>query len=126
MKTIYLCLSLFLLFLASSCSNNTTPVGPGSTVTFQIQGQGDPNSYTFGFKPNVNITLSNIIVSLPAQGFFDTLVNNNPGYIFSSDTVYTLDPYVGVNQGQTWTFAFAGTIASNNTAYSTSVNFVVP
>ena len=74
----------------------------------------------------MDVRLSNIITSLPAQGFSDTLVNNSAGYIFSKDTVYTLDPYTGVQQGQTWTFAFAGSIASTNAAYNVTTNFTVP
>jgi len=124
MKTIYLYIVLILFVVASSC--NDDPIGPGSNVTFRIEGQGDPTSYTFGFQPSVDIRLSSIIASLPSENFFDTLVNNNAAYVFSKDTVYTLDPYTGVLQGQVWSFTFAGSTAITNSSYNITTNFNVP
>jgi len=124
MKTFYLSIILLLLVLASSCSDD--PIGPGNIVTFVIEGQGDPTSYTFGFRPSVNITLSSIIASLPSENFYDTLVNFNTAYVFSNDTNYTLESYTGVLQGQVWSFTFAGSTASNNSAFTNITNFQVP
>ncbi|MEO6694145.1 MAG: hypothetical protein ABIY50_06440 [Ignavibacteria bacterium] len=125
MKTFYLSFILLLFILASGCSNDT-PVGPGANVTFTIAGQGDPNSYTFGFQPSVDIRLTQIISALPSQGFFDTLPNQTPAYVFSKDTLYTLDPFVGVQQGQAWTFSFTGSTVANNAAFTNTTNYTVP
>lgn len=134
MKLIYLVLIAFLLSLAYGCSDSGTGsggIGPGGgtgsgSITFQMSGQGDINSYTFGFKPSVDTKLSKLIASVPALGFSDTLTNNNANYVFSKDTTYALDPYQGVQTGQQWTFTFTGNIVSNNQAYTVTSNFTVP
>jgi hypothetical protein len=127
---------LFLTLLAAllfvwGCNNDdsgTNPFGPGGNgnVTFTMQGQGTQTSYEFYFQPSVNVKLSRILASLPAQSYTDTVPNNNPNYIFSKDTAYTWYPYTGVNTGQQWTFTFTGTIASDNAAFTVSSNFNVP
>lgn len=120
---------VILITYFSGCGDSSTGPGGGLTggnITFGIQGQGDPNSYTFSFQPSVNAKLTGIIASLPAQNFFDTLVNNNVDYVFSKDTVYSLDPYIGVQQGQVWNFNFIGKYASNNSDFNVNSGFTVP
>lgn len=126
MKTIYISITLFFLVLAAGCSNDSTTGPIGGNVTFAITGQGDPTSYTFGVQPSVDVRLSGVVVAIPSTGFVDTLVNSDPTYVFSKDMVYTLDPYVGVQQGQAWTFSFTGTTVTNNSPFSTAINFTVP
>ncbi len=134
MKVLYLVLTVLLLTIAYGCSSdsgsNSGGIGGGPTgggaITFQITGQGDPNSYTFGLKPSVDTKLTRIIASVPALQFFDTLNNTNTNYVFSKDTTYALDPYTGVQTGQQWTFTFTGTTVSNNAGYTVSTNFTIP
>ena len=133
MKALYFALTVLLLSIAYGCGDDSSTgsggIGGGPTggaITFQITGQGDPNSYTFGIKPSVDTKLTKIIASVPALQFFDTLTSNNPNYVFSKDTTYALDPYQGVQTGQQWTFTFTGTIVSNNSGYTVSTNFTVP
>lgn len=117
----------------NSCGNDSTgsgglgPGGGGSgSISFTMSGQGDPNNYTFAFKPSVDTKISNVIATLAAQGFADTLTNNNPNYVYSKDTTYALANYIGVQSQQAWTFKFSGTINSNNQAYTVTSNFTVP
>jgi hypothetical protein len=134
MKALYLVLTVLLLTIAYGCSSDSStgsggigggPTG-GGAITFTITGQGDPNSYNFGFKPSVDTKLTKLIASVPSLQFFDTLTNNNTNYVFSKDTTYALDPYQGVQTGQQWTFTFTGTIVSSNTGYTVSTNYTVP
>ncbi len=124
------------LFVAASlysCGNDSSgsgglgPGGGGSgSISFTISGQGDPNNYTFAFKPSVDTKLSTVILALPAQQFADTLTNNNPNYVYSKDTTYALTNYQGVQSQQAWTITFTGNISSNNQAYTVATNFTVP
>ncbi len=133
MKSLYLAMVILLLTFAYGCSDDSAssggivggPTGGGSS-TYTITGQGDPNSYTFGFKPSVDTKLTRLIASVPNLQFFDTLTNNNTNYVFSKDTTYALDPYTGVQPGQQWTFTFTGTIVSSNSGYTVSTNYSVP
>ena len=134
MKAFYLALTVLLLTIAYGCGSDSStgsggigggPTGGGS-ITFQITGQGDPNSYTFGVKPSVDTKLTRVIASVPALQFSDTINNANANYVFSKDTTYALDPYQGVQTGQQWTFTFTGTTVSNNAGYTVTTNFTVP
>ncbi|MDZ4711139.1 MAG: hypothetical protein SGI89_02300 [bacterium] len=131
MKSIYFVITALLLFIAAGCGSNSTGggiIGPGGggNVSFTISGTPNGQNYDFGFKPNVDVKVTTLIVGLPAQPFFDTIQNGNPAYVFSKDTVYNFGPYTGVQSQQAWTFQFAGTENSNGTAYSTTANFVIP
>lgn len=86
----------------------------------------NPNNYSFGFKPSENTKLTKLIAIFQAQPFFDTLINNNPNYIFSQDSTYFIGPYTGIQSGQAWNFQFTGTIVSNNHNYVVTSNFIVP
>lgn len=109
-------------------SGGTNPFGPGGsgTVTFTMQGQGTQTAYSFYFQPSVNVKVTRILASLPAQNYTDTIPNSNASYVFSKDSAYTWYTYSGVNSGQQWSFTFTGTIASDNSAYTASSNFTVP
>ncbi len=130
-KTLLLTAITALLFVwgCKDDGTGTDPFGPGGTggdVTFTMTGQGNSTSYYFYFKPSVDVKITRLLASLPAQNYTDTATNNNVNYIFSKDTAYTWYEYTGINSGQIWTFTFTGTIASNNTAYTASSNFTVP
>ncbi|MBX7041573.1 MAG: hypothetical protein K1X85_01620 [Ignavibacteria bacterium] len=135
MRSLHIALVLLLLTIAYGCSNDSSTgsggIGPGGgtgggSITFQMTGQGDINSYTFGFKPSVDTKLTKLIAAVPNLQFFDTLTNQNTAYVFSKDTTYTLDPYQGVQTGQAWQFTFTGNIVSNNQAYTVTSNFTIP
>jgi len=130
-KTLLLTAIAALLFVwgCKDDGTGTNPFDPGGTggdVTFTMTGQGNANEYYFYFKPSVDVKITRLLASLPAQNYTDTATNNNVNYIFSKDTAYTWYNYTGINSGQQWTFTFTGSTASNNTAYTVSSNFTVP
>lgn len=136
MQKLFLFVFVISVLFVSSCSDDSSngggigPGGGGGNISFAITGQvdpGNPANYIFAFQPSVDTKLSKLVVGLPAQPFSDTINNtNNPNYIFSKDTAYSLDPYTGIQTGQAWTFAFTGNIVSDNTAYTTTSNFTIP
>lgn len=101
-------------------------VSENQQIFFTISGTGNSNDYTFHFRPSEDTRLSKVVASLPSQQFVDTLVNNNPNYIYHGDSTYNLQNYIGIQSGQAWKFQFTGNKIINNEGFIVTSNFIVP
>lgn len=129
-KLIMFCLlGVFTLTLAlSGCSKNDSVLGPNgfnSAVSFQItQQDGQFGGVQFLFKPSVDTRLSRIVSRYAAEQFADTISYGNQNYVYSKDTVYIINEYVGIQNGQQWNFDFTGSISNqNNSNYTVTANY---
>lgn len=128
-KSTVIFIILAMLF-AAGCNKNDSVLGPNglnNQVSFQISQQAGLNGGTeFLFQPSVNVKISQVISKYPAQQFVDTLGNANPNYVYSKDSVYSVNEYTGVQNGQQWNFNFSGTVPSqNNSSYNVTSNYTV-
>lgn len=109
-------------------SGPTNPILGGGTgsVTFTIgQKPGTQGGIIFTARPSTNITINQVTVSLPAQGYQDVLQGNDQT-IYQANQTYDLDEYIGVAAGQQWTFKFEGKLGSpQGQAYSVTSNYAV-
>ena len=120
---------LALLALASlaGCKHDTI-LGPNQNagVNFQIsQRNGANNGIEFLFRPSADAKISNVVCRFPAQQFADTIPSNNPNYVFSKDSTYTIHEYINVTPGQQWQFDFTGNSAAGNSPYKVTSNYTV-
>ena len=130
-------LLLFPVLAFIGCSEDavTNPVGGGfgnnggGSVTFTVtavanQAQGTTN---FEFYPSVDVTVTSIIVSVPAQNFTYTENNPNPSEVFTAAGGFQITDYQGVASGQQWTFQVQGHIGNaNGQAFDVTVNYTIP
>jgi hypothetical protein len=121
---------LVLLALAAlaGCKNDSV-LGPNGNnqVSFQISQQNGQNGgVEFIFQPSVDTKISRVISKLPAQQFADTINAPNPNYLYSKDSLYFINEYIGVQNGQQWNFDFTGTVPGmNNSNYTVTANYTV-
>jgi len=132
------CVLLFtgLSFIGCSEDGGTNPVGGGfgnnpggGNVTFTVTSVNDPQQGTtnFAFKPSVDVTVTSIVVSVPAENFTYTETNPNPAEVFTAAEGFSLTGYTGVATGQQWTFQVKGNIGTaNGQAYDVTVNYTIP
>ncbi len=104
--------------------------GGGGTgnVTFTVSAvQGSQQGLiSFSFIPSVNVTVTTILVSLPAQNFTFTETNPNPDEVFNPTEGFQITDYQGVEAGQQWTFNVKGKIGtSTGQAYDVTVNYTI-
>ena len=110
-------LAFFVATLAS-CSKSGNVIGPsGQALTFTMGGQQVQNGYLFNFKSNENITLTKIVVSLPAQNFTDSIIVQNQQFQANTQVDFPYE-YTGVQRGQQWSFKFSGAFTANNTPFT--------
>lgn len=113
--------------IISGCSKTDSPMGPNanSQASFQIsQRTTQTGSIQFLFKPGVNINISRIVSRYTPEQFADTLSYSNASYVYSKDTTYIINNYLGVQNGQQWNFDFSGTIPGQaNSNYNVTVNY---
>ncbi len=119
---------LFLFVLSAvyaiGCKSDTT--GPlNSGVTFAMSTAPGTTGTFFTFKPGVDVKLTRVVVSLPAQPFFDTLTDGGT-YVYSKDTTYNLSEYTGVATGQQWKFYFTGSTTSNSSFADAQADLTIP
>lgn len=115
-----------------SGSGGVDPFGGGGAgggtgnVTFTIgQRQGDQGGIMFTVKPSTAITVTQVIVSLPAQGFQD-IIQDDGQTVYQAQT-YDLAEYTGVASGQQWTFNFKGKIGNaQGQDYDVNSNYTIP
>jgi hypothetical protein len=122
-------LTLFAAVLITGCSKNGNVIGPNNpaNVSFQISQRPGFNGGTeFLFKPSANINISRIISMYQPQQFADTLSFANVNYVYSKDTTYIINEYVGVQNGQQWNFNFTGSVpGQQNSNYNVNTNYTV-
>jgi hypothetical protein len=79
----------------------------------------------FVASPSVDVKLTKVDVSFPAQQFTDVITNPQPERIFPRNSNIQLNEYTGVNGGQQWVLVFHGTIAATGQAFTVTVNWTV-
>ena len=115
-----------ILLYTAGCGSNSVTNPLTSNVTFKVTQQNGTSGVQFYGKPSVDVKLTRVISTLPAQNFFDTVNNQTPNYVFSKDTAYYINEFNGVASGQKWTIYFTGSTVSGSTAYSVSTDYTVP
>ena len=126
-KTVILPLLITAAVIAG-CSKNDSVLGPnGNQVSFTITQQNGPNNgVEFLFNPSVDTKISRIVSRYAALQFADTISFANTNYTYSKDSVYLINEYVGVVNGQQWNFDFSGsTTGQNNSNYNVTTNYTV-
>jgi len=136
-------LAIAVLFISSfylvGCKSDTVtnPTGGGiggsggggtGNVTFTVStAQGSQQDFTnFLFKPSVDVTVTTVVVSLPAQNFTFTETNPDPDVVFNTTDGFRIEDYQGVATGQQWTFKITGKIGSSTgQAYDVTVNYTI-
>jgi hypothetical protein len=127
---LFLTLLLFTAAVISGCGKNGSVVGPNSpnaNLTFQISQRAGFNGGTeFLFKPSADVKISRIISIYAPQQFADTISYTNLNYVYSKDTVYIVNEYTGVQNGQQWNFSFTGSVpGQTNSGYNVTANYTV-
>jgi hypothetical protein len=122
--------AFLLVVIAAGCNKNDGILGPNgfnNQVSFQISQQNGQNGgVEFIFQPSVDTKISRVISKLPAQQFADTINAPNPNYLYSKDSLYFINEYIGVQNGQQWNFDFTGTVPGmNNSNYTVTANYTV-
>jgi len=119
---------LLVFYIGCKKDSDNNPAGPPlnpANVAFAITHQQGQTGMEFYAKPSVNVKITRVIVSFPAQQYSDTMDNPLQTYVFSKDTAYLLGIYTGVQNGQQWTFHFIGTVAVGGTAFDVTVSYTV-
>ena len=125
----------FALFY-SGCNNDSgsggvDPFGGGGgggtgNVTFTVTTQQGQQGVDFVFTPSTNVTVTQVTVSLPAQGFQEN-VQGDGTTVFGPGNAFSVGEYTGVASGQQWTFQVTGKIGSaTGTAYNVTANLTIP
>ncbi len=113
--------------IVSGCSKTDSITSPNANqqASFQISQRTTPTGSTqFLFRPGVNINISRIVSRYSPEQFADTLTYSNTAYVYSKDTTYIINNYLGVQNGQQWNFDFTGTIPGQvNSNYNVTVNY---
>lgn len=135
-KIILLLVSSFVVFLfgCSDDSNDSNPVGLGGlggtggqgSVSFTIGSTiGQQGGIIFTATPSVDVKITQVTVSLPAQQYTDVLQGDGTT-VFNANQTAQLEEYVGTEKGQQWTFQFEGTLAADGKAFDVTSNYTVP
>lgn len=113
----------------TGCGKTDGVLGPNlnGQVSFQIsQRTTSTGSVQFLFTPSVDANISRIVSRYNAQPFSDTISFSNTAYVYSKDTTYIINQYVGVQGGQQWNFDFTGAIPGQvNSSYNVTTNYTV-
>jgi hypothetical protein len=125
----------FLFIVSVGCSDDAggtitdpfgTGGGTGGAVTFTIGSQqGQQGGILFYCTPSVDVKITKVTCSLPAQNYTYPLTDDGTN-VYSANTAYEIMEFTGVESGQQWTFKFEGTLASNNQAFTVTSNYTVP
>jgi len=138
-------LAIAVLFISSfylvGCKSDTVtnPTGGGGiggggggggtgNVTFTVStAAGSQQDFTnFLIKPSTDVTVTTVVVSLPAQSFTFTETNPDPNVVFNPTDGFQIEDYQGVAAGQQWTFKITGKIGSSTgQAYDVTVNYTI-
>ena len=115
--------------IVAGCKNDGV-VGPNNLnnqVSFQISQQyGQSGGVDFLFRPSVDVKISRVICIYQAQQIADTINNQFTNYVYSKDSVYFINEYIGVQNGQQWNFNFTGSLpGNNNSSYNVTSNYTV-
>ncbi|HEY3250878.1 MAG TPA: hypothetical protein VGK25_07140 [Ignavibacteria bacterium] len=119
--------STLLVALIAGCNKTDSVLGPNglnNQASFTISQQNGVNGgVDFMFKPSVDTRILLVVSRLPEQQFADTNVNVNTNYVFSKDTSYKINEYIGVANGQQWKFDFTGSLPNQSSNYTITTNY---
>ncbi len=138
MKKLILFLLPILFLAITSCDDSSGVTNPngggiggigggggGGSVTFTIgTSQGEQGGIYFTAAPSVAVKITKVTVSLPAQQFSDVLQGDGTT-VYNANEAVLLEEYVGVANGQQWTFQFEGSLAGNNQTFNVTSNYTV-
>lgn len=118
------------LVLAGCSKKSSNPVDPGTgnpqpNVTFTMHLESGTQGMIVFASPSVDVKLTKVILSFPAQQFADTLTNPNPQTVYPKDTNIELNEYSGIEGGQQWVLTFIGSVAATNQQFTITVNWTV-
>ncbi len=118
---------VYLIITGCSKIDSVTGSNLNQQVSFQVsQRITQTGSTQFLFRPGVDVNISRIISRYSPEQFADTLSFTNTAYVYSKDTTYIINNYVGVQNGQQWNFDFTGTVPGHpNSNYSVTSNYTV-
>jgi hypothetical protein len=137
MKRLFFYLISIVLIVSTGCNDDsggstiTDPFGGGGTggqgsASFTISTtNGQQGGIIFTATPSVDVKITQVTVSLPAQQFTDVLQGDGTT-VFSANQAALLEEYVGVERGQQWTFKFEGTLANGGQTFSVTSNYTIP
>ena len=125
-----------LLFLAAAVAltgckkNSNNPTGPVTTppatnVTFTMHLESGTQGMIFVASPSVDVKLTKVDLSFPAQQFTDTVVNPNPSTVFPKGSNIRINEYTGIEGGQRWILVFTGTIAATGQPFAVTITWDV-
>lgn len=130
-KLIKILLSVFLLFLFG-CSKNSNdsinpiginPTGSNNNVTFQVSIQQDQqNGLYFHFIPSVNVIVTKVEATINNN---TSSVNGDPNSTITTTEGFSVS-ITATDPGDNWTFKITGKVASNNSDFTSTVNYIVP
>ena len=126
-KTILLFIPAFLIMIGIiSCGNSTDGTGllGNNTVNFTMGAQQSTNGVQFTWQPSVDVKVTKLV--LGTGNFADTITDNSGATYTANQQWAYPNEYTGVTTGQQWQFVFTGTTASNNQAFTSTINYTIP
>ncbi|HAX50110.1 MAG TPA: hypothetical protein PK605_10615 [Ignavibacteria bacterium] len=125
-KTLLLFIPAFVIMIGIiSCGNS----GDGgllgnNTVNFTMGAQQSTNGVQFTWQPSVDVKVTKLVLG---TGNFRDSITDNSGQTYAANQQWAYpNEYTGVTSGQQWQFIFTGTTASNNQAYTSTINYTIP
>jgi hypothetical protein len=139
MKVLWSVLTIFCLFLFSSCKSSSNPTGSGGiggiggiggggggSVTFTITQAAGNTGIIFYATPSAAVVISDVNVSVPAASYTKDYPDPS-GTVYQANAVVEINEFTGVATGQKWVFVFTGHLGSaTGTAFSVTSNYTVP
>jgi len=135
MKRILIAFLPLLFILINGCSNDsgsgTNPFGAGGTtggsgnVAWTIgQRAGDNGGVMLTAKPSVAVTVTQVIVSVPANNFTDDPIQGDGQTVYQPGQFYDVQEYTGVTTGLQFSIQFQGKVGSSTgTAYDVTSTY---
>jgi hypothetical protein len=130
MKHVLIVLAVGAIALTGCKKDSNNPITPAmpppaANVTFTMHLESGTQGMIFVASPSVDVTITRVDISFPAQQFTDTVVNPNPEAVISKGSNVQINEYIGVAGGQRWVLVFTGKIAATGQLYTVTVNWDV-
>jgi hypothetical protein len=98
---------------------------PAANITFTMGLQSGSQGMIIVATPNVDVKLTKIELSFPAQQFNDVVNNPQPDTVFPKGTRFEIGEYTGIDGGQRWVLKFTGTEVASGKPFTVTVNWTV-
>ena len=106
-------------------SNPLVPPAGGTLPTFTMHLESGTQGMKVFASPSMDVRLTQVILSFPAQQFSDSLTNPSPADVFPKDANIELGEYSGIEGGQVWVLKFIGFDAATNQPFEVTMNWTV-